>query len=45
MEIGVGYVIKLKDRDMEENTREGRITRVRKELVGCVQDGVGNKKV
>ena len=30
---------------MEENTREGRIRRMRKELIGCVQDVVGRKQL
>ena len=42
--IGVGSVVKAKVGDMEENTREGRNSRIRKEVVGCVQDVVGNKK-
>ena len=30
---------------MEDNTREGRIRRVRKDLMGCVQDVMGKKKL
>ena len=33
-----------KDGDMEERTRERRITRTRNEVVGCVQDVAGKKK-
>ena len=43
--IGVRSVVKAKVEVMEENTREGRIRRMRKELVGCVQDVVGKKKL
>ena len=45
--IGMGSVMKAKARDMEEKTREGRIRRTRKEVVGCVQAvvGIGNKKL
>ena len=35
-EIGVGSVVKAKLVEMEENTREGRIGSMRKELLGCV---------
>ena len=36
--IGVGYVIKAKFGELEKITREGRIRRKRKEVVGCVHD-------
>ena len=36
-QIGVGSVVMTKVGEMEENTREGRIRRMRKELMGCVQ--------
>ena len=42
--IGVGSVVKAKVREIEENTREGRSRRMRKEVVGCVQDVVGKKR-
>ena len=35
---GVGYVVKAKVGDIQENTREVRNRRMRKELVGCYQD-------
>ena len=41
--IGVGSVLKEKGGEMEENTREGRNRRMRKDMVGCVQDLVGKK--
>ena len=44
-QIGVGSVVKAKVGEMEENTREGRIRRMRKELMGCVQAVVGKKKL
>ena len=31
-------------REMEKNTREGRSRTTRKEVVGCVQDVVGENK-
>ena len=43
--IGMGSVVKAKVGDMEENTREGRIRRIRKVLMGCVQAVVGKKKL
>ena len=43
--IGVGYVVKAKVGKMEENTREGRIRRMRKDLMGCVQAVAGKKKL
>ena len=44
MEIWVGSVVKSKDGELENITREGRIMRTRKEVVGCVQSVVGKKK-
>ena len=41
----VGSVVKAKVGEMEENTREGRIRRMRKEMMGCVQAVVGKKKL
>ena len=43
--IGVGSIVKENSRKMEENTPEGRIRRMRKEVVGCVHDMVGKKKL
>ena len=43
--IGVGSVVKAKVGEMEENTREGRIRRMRKELMGRVQAVVEKKKI
>ena len=40
--IGVGSVVKEKFCDMEDNTREGRISRMRKYVVVCVQSMQGN---
>ena len=34
--IGVGSVVKTKVGDLENITREGRIRRLRKDVVGCV---------
>ena len=42
--VGVGFAVEAKVREVEETTREGRIRRVRKEVVGCVQDVVGRNK-
>ena len=42
--IWLGSVVKEKVGDMGDNNREGRHTRLRKEVVGCAQDVVGNKK-
>ena len=42
--IGVGYVVKAKVGELEKITREGRIRRMRKYVVGCVQSVVGKKK-
>ena len=43
--IGVGYVVKSKVGYLEEITREGRIRRIKKEVVGCVQAVVGKNKL
>ena len=43
--IGLGSVVKEHVGEMEDNTREGRSRRMRKEVVGCVQDVVGKKKL
>ena len=42
--IGVGSVVKAKVGELEKITREGRISRMRKEVVGCVHSVVGNNK-
>ena len=42
--IGVGSVVKSKVGELEKITREVRIRRMRKEVVGCVQSVVGKKK-
>ena len=42
--IGVGSVVKAKVGELEKITREGRIRRMRKDVVGCVQDVVGKNK-
>ena len=39
----MGSVVKAKVGEMEENTREGRSSRMRRELVGCVHAMVGKK--
>ena len=44
-QIWVGSVVMTKVGEMEENTREGRIRRMRKEVVGRVQVVVEKKKV
>ena len=41
--IGVGSALKSKVGDIEENTREGRIRSMRKEVVVCVQAVVEKK--
>ena len=41
--IGVGFVVKAKVGELENITREERIRRMRKEVVGCVQILVGKK--
>ena len=43
-EIGVGSVVKSKVGELEKITREGRIRRMRKEVMGCVQIVVGKNK-
>ena len=40
----MGSVVKSKVGDMEDNTKEVRGTKIRKYVVGCVQDVVVNKK-
>ena len=42
--IWVGYTVKAKIGYLENITREGRSRSMRKEVVGCVQNLVGNKK-
>ena len=42
--IGVGSVVKTEVVKMEDNTREGIIRRIRKEVVGCVQAVLGKNK-
>ena len=42
--IGVGPVVKANVGELEKITREGRIIRMRKYVVGCVQSVVGEKK-
>ena len=42
--IGVGSVVKVRVGELENITREGRSRRMRKDVVGCVQSGVGFKK-
>ena len=41
----MGSVVKAKVGELENTTREGRIRRMRKESVGCVQSVVGKKKL
>ena len=41
--IGVGSVVKARVGELENITREGRSRRTRKDVVGCVQSGVGFK--
>ena len=41
--IGVGSIVKGKVGEMEDTTREVRIRRMRKEVMGCVQAVVGKK--
>ena len=43
MDINVGLFVTAKDGEMEDNTKEGGIRRMRKDIVGCVQDVVGKK--
>ena len=42
--MGVGSVVKSKVGELEKITREGRSSRIRKEVVGCFQSVVGKKK-
>ena len=42
--IGVGSLVKAKVRNMEENTREGGIRSMRKDVVGFVQSLVGKNE-
>ena len=42
--IMVGSVVKAKVGELEKITRKGRIRRMRKEVVGCVQSVVGKNK-
>ena len=42
--IGVGYVVKSKVGELEKITRKGRTSRMRKEVVGCVQSVVWKNK-
>ena len=39
--IGVVSIVKAKVGDLEKTTREGRSSKMRKEVVGCVQSVVG----
>ena len=43
--IRVGSVVKAKVGELENITREGRSSRISKELVGCVHIVVGKKKL
>ena len=43
--IGVGSVVKSKVGEMEDNTREVRIRVISKEVLGCVQDVLGKKRL
>ena len=45
IKIRVGYVVKAKVREMEENIRKRRIRSMRKEVVGHVQTVVGKKNI
>ena len=40
----MGSFVKAKVGIMEENTRKGRSSRMRKEVLGCFQDVVAKKK-
>ena len=42
--IGVKSVVKAKVRDLEKATREGRSSRMMKEVVGCANGVLGKKK-
>ena len=39
--IGMGYAVQAKERDTEQNTREGRRIMIKKDVVGYVQDVAG----
>ena len=43
--IRLGSVVKEKDVEMEDNTKEGRTRIMRKDTVGCVQAVVWKKKL
>ena len=43
--IWVGSVVKENVGDIKENTREGRIRKMRNEVAGCVQTVIGKKKL
>ena len=43
--IGVGSVVKANVGELDNITREGRIRRMRKEVVGCFQTVVGKKRL
>ena len=43
--IGVGSIVKAKVGELEKITREGRIRRMRKGVVGCVHRVVGKNKL
>ena len=45
VDMGGGSIVKSKVGELEIITREGRIRRMRKEVVGCVQSVVGKKKL
>ena len=42
--IRVGYIVKANVLEIYENTREGRIRRIIKEMFGCVQTVAGKKR-
>ena len=43
--IGLGSVVKAKVEELENITREGRTSRIRREVVICIQAVVGKKKL
>ena len=43
--IGVGYVVKVKVGELDNITREGIISRMRKEVVGCIQSVLGKNNL
>ena len=45
LKIEVGYLVKANTGNMEDKTRNGRSKRMRKEVVGCVQDVLGKNNV